>query len=169
MTHEELMAEVQIEMAKQQDDSSIIASDEKPVVVKHVVVVKQAVAVDAPVAKAAAAQEESMLEQMLTQQKEKSPVRGGSIYQEKMKPKKSLRKSKPKTAVKTTRDSKYTRSFAPEVTDNTTVVYKNQAVCSSPTLRAEPGRLGSPIRYRQGQKAFDDDVNRGLAREMYID
>jgi hypothetical protein len=35
--------------------------------------------------------------------------------------------------------------------------------------RSSPGRLGSPKKYRANDKAFDPEVNRALARELYVD
>lgn len=175
------MQEVQKEMQKQQTADAEPTTMAKPgkveevpqqeeVVVEHVTEVVEVAPIEeepevvqmikAPAEEemtksvpAPAVQEESMLEQMVQQQT--SPAR---------KTKKSLKKVKKVS----TKKNKTGVQYVP-VEDNTTIVYKNQVVSSSPDNRSKPGRLGSPIRFRQGQKAFDDDVNKGLAREMYID
>jgi len=89
-----------------------------------------------------------MLDQMVSEQKEKSPTRN-SNFQDKIKPKKSSKKSKPKSALK----SKNQKSFVSTMNNQEVeevMVYKNQALCSSPVNRKQPGRVGSPMKYRKG-------------------
>jgi len=35
--------------------------------------------------------------------------------------------------------------------------------------KGSPGRLGSPTRYHLNESVYDPDVNRALARELYVD
>ena len=50
------------------------------------------------------------------------------------------------------------------------MIYNDKPLlCPSPHYRRSPGRAGSPTKYQNKDKAFDQEINKALARELYID